>query len=1055
MPLSKRSEPATTTVPSYRPLERRQLTIMFTDLVNSTALSDQLDPEDFRTLIEAHRTAAVAPIKRYGGVVARYLGDGMLVYFGYPEAHEDDPDRAVRAGLAIVEATKAMNERWVGEGHGKIAVRIGIHTGIVVVGDVVKQDVQETMAVFGNPPSMAARLQAIAAPNSVVLSGATKSLLRPGLRCVPRGKTLLKGIAKPVEVFTAGEVDGRMAADAGTAQARKILPFVNRERELSALRLGWTSAAKGEGKAFLLTGDPGIGKSRLIRMVEEWVVEKSCHWLMARTSPYATNSDFFAFSEFFQSLFQPDDDIDAGTTRYQQLQGLLGDQEGDDANDMFGFANLLGIEIPAEAAPHSLQPERLRELTLGAITGWFERQSTNQPLALVIEDLHWADASTLETIKLLLAKLASMRILLIMSSRETDVLGEAASYAETLKIERLQPDYAKALIDHVVLDAGLSDVSVQTLLERAAGVPLFIEELPKPVLEDGRAAGLGQGGDPITLPATLRDSLMAQLDRMGVGKIVAQTGAVLGHSFDETLMRRVWSGGLQQMEEGLNALTEAGLLTRHGTSPEATYAFKHALLAEIAYDSLLRQECRQIHRRTADALVAHFPALADTRPELIARHYAAAWDASVAFDYWMKAGKAAARRSANTEAIGHLRSAEAELEQLKTKRGKDLNKHLLSLYLTRGPVLIALSGWATSDVEQNYRHAWEIAQTLDAEPQKKFAALGGLYNVYLLRGDVEMAREVNDREHRMAAEIGYDEVLPKWHSGAGYCDFLTARFENARQHMTEVTRLYNSNLESRHTVSYGIHPFVIANSARAMSEWFLGCADEADASIQTAIESARQARHPFSICYALCFSASISQCKNNTSQALEAATEAFELAEEQAFSYWIGWSRVIMGWAQVRLGKSEEGLVALQDGLIRYRATGAAQMLGYMLCLLAEAYAIAGRHQDAVVTCREAILTMEQTGIVFYRSEAYRLLGQSLCSLDGSRTDGVRMLMRSFRIAESQNSPPMLLRVTKTSLPLIEQSRPRLKVMIEKRMAQAMQGSPRSSKCNWEQAANA
>jgi len=1008
-PLSKPIESTPVAAPPGRPLERRQLTIMFTDLVNSTALSDQLDPEDFRVLIEAHRTAAASPIKHYDGVVARYLGDGMLIYFGYPEAHEDDPDRAVRAGLEIVDATKAMNARWVGEGQGKIAVRIGIHTGIVVVGDMVKQDVQEPMAVFGNPPSLAARLQALAQPNSVVLSGATKALLRPTVKCLPRGQTMLKGISRPVDIYMASETEGRSIGDPVASRARKVLPFVNREKELAALRLGWASAKKGVGKAFLLGGDPGIGKSRLIRALEERVVSKPFRWLVARTSPYATNSDFFAFSELFHGLLQPSDPDSVNAEGYQLLVDVLSEQGFTDANQAFGFAHLLGIEIPEAAAPSGLQPERLRDLTLGAITAWFEQKSEKEPLVLVIEDLHWADASTIETIKLLIARLASTQILMVISSRDRGAMADVEDNVETLTIERLQPDYAKALFDHVVQDVDLPEASVETLLERAAGIPLFIEELPKPVLEAGRPTGLSKGSDPITLPATLRDSLMAQLDRMGVGKVVAQTGAVLGHSFDEALMRRVYSGGHRQMEEGLEALTEAGLLIRHGTSPEATYAFKHALLAEIAYDSLLRTECRQIHRQTADALIAHFPTLTETRPELIARHYAAARDASVAFDYWMKAGKAAARRSANTEAIGHLRSAEAELETLKADDASEMDERWLALYSARAPVLIALSGWSAPQVEQTYKNILTLSEQVNVEQRDQFNAWAGLCNVHLLRGNLEATADATRRMHQIASDVGGPNLMQRWNRMTGLKSFLASRFRDAIDHFETSFALSDPGIEAHHTVARGINPHVIAYSFKAWAHWFLGEIESSDEACTAGINVAEEANHPFSIAYALCLAASLAQCRKKTLGALQQAEKALKIALEYDFAYWDGWAMVVKGWALSELGDSKSGIASLEEGITRYRATGAAQMHGYNLCLLAEGYQNMGCWQKMVGAANASIEEMRRTGIVFYQPEAYRLLGKGLSHLKSNRARPIRMHLRALRLAEKQESLPLLL----------------------------------------------
>ena len=1047
-PLSTALETTAATVPPGRPLERRQLTIMFSDLVNSTALSDQLDPEDFRVLIEAHRTAAAVPIKRYGGVVARYLGDGMLVYFGYPEAHEDDPDRAVRAGLEIVEATRAMNERWIGEGRGKIAVRIGIHTGIVVVGDVIKEDVQEPMAVFGNPPSLAARLQALAQPNAVVLSGATKALLRPTVRCLPRGQTILKGIANPVEIYMANETEGRSIGEPAAGSGRKVLPFVNREKELSALRLGWISAKKGEGRAFLLAGDPGIGKSRLIRALEERVVSKPFRWLVARTSPYATNSDFFAFSELFHGLLQPAELKETNADGYALLKDVLVGQGLAESNQALGFANLLGIESPEDAAPRDLQPERLRDLTLGAITVWFEHQSADAPLVLVIEDLHWADASTLEAIKLLLKALPSTHILLVMSSREHGVLGDVQDQVEKISVERLPPDYAKTLLDHVVQEADLPETSLNTLLERAAGVPLYIEELPKPVLEGGgggRAAGFDQGSDPAALPATLRDSLMAQLDRMGDGKSVAQTGAVLGHSFDEALMRRVYGGSLRQMEEGLETLTEAGLLTRNGASPAATYGFKHALLAEIAYDSLLRVERRQIHRRTADALVAHFPTLAESRPELIARHYAAANDSLIAFDYWMKAGKAAARRSANTEAIGHFRSAEAELETLRAARAEDQDENRwLDLYASRTPVLIALFGWSAQVVEDTYRARLKLVELQDSKERDQFDAWMGLCNVYSLRGHLVKAREAADKMYRIAKKIDDEDLVIRWYRSSGFCDFLSAKFENAVDQYEASLNLKKNGSDAHSTTRYEVgvgskvYPIrnlnVISYSIKAWAHCFLGQFAKSSEASAIAIETAERAKHPFSLGYALCLASSLAQSRNQPALAKIHADKALILSEEFNFPYWSAWAKIIKGWSAATSGDPIDGIGLLKEGLEAYENTNAAQMRGYALCLLAEAYQHVDRWQNSVNTAETAVYEMVRTGIVFYLPEAYRLLGQGIGNLDANSKDCQVRLVNAVRIARRSRSRWLLF---KASYSLIQRTdRPTLCQMAATHLAE-------------------
>ncbi|MGI9436588.1 MAG: ATP-binding protein [Geminicoccaceae bacterium] len=1036
-----------------RPMERRQLTIMFTDLVDSTALSDSMDPEDLRLLIEAHRTAAVGPVKRYGGVVARYAGDGMLIFFGYPEAHEDDPDRAARAALEILDVTRTMNQRWIGEGHGRIKVRIGIHTGIVVVGDVLKADVRERMSVFGRAPNLAARLQTLAEPGQVLISGRTKALLRPSTRCHSRGRMTLRGIAEPIEIYSVVDIDGAPAGERLGTSGRKILPFVNRQKELAALKKCWASAKRGDGKAILVSGEAGIGKSRLIRAIEERILTRPFRWLMARTSPYATNSDFFAFSELFHTLLSDADGVNksraasesdadsvnkpvaARDAPFLLLQLVLQGQGMAEPEVAFGFATLLGVDIPESEKPPSLQPERLRELTLAAICRWFERQAELQPTILVIEDLHWADASTLETLKRLITVIPACRLLLIASSRDDALLEGGDAAIDALHVERLKPHDAQNLLGQVIGDTELPETAVATLLERAAGVPLFLEELPKPILEAGGTATLGSDSQPIIIPATLRDSLMAQLDRMGSAKIVAQIGAVIGHRFDEALIRRVWADSAKALEDGITALTDASLLNRRGDPPDATYDFKHALLAEIAYDSLLRQDRRQLHRQTADALVAHFPTLAEARPELIARHYAASDDANVAFDYWMKAGKAAARRSANTEAIGHLRSAEAELERLKAAGMEGLDERWLALHMARGPVLIALSGWSTQHVEETYRKAWTISQSIGAQPRDQFGALGGLYNVYVLRGDLVEARAAAEQVRKMSTDLGFDEVLPKWHSGVGYCDFLSGRFREAENHMDNVLKLYDAKLQTRHTTIYGTDPSTIARSIIAWSQWFSGKLHDARRSSTLAVEMSQRANHPFSQCYALCFAASLAQCQNEPHSALSIADSVLDFCKQHAFAYWPAWANIVKGWAISALGEPEIGIEMLKDGIEQYDACGAAQMRGYNLCLLAEAYQSDGQFEEMMLSASHSIDETKRTQIAFYQPEAYRLLGEGLWHLNHDPEESTRTLISAFRLAEQQRSIPLQVRAGHALLPIVDRSQ--LRRLIERRAIRA------------------
>ncbi|MEZ5933352.1 MAG: adenylate/guanylate cyclase domain-containing protein [Alphaproteobacteria bacterium] len=1004
---------------SGRSLERRQLTIMFTDLVNSTGLADSMDPEDFQVLIEAHRTIAVAPITRFGGVVARYLGDGMLVLFGYPEAHEDDAERAVRAGLEVVRVTAEMNLRWVGEGRGRIAVRIGVHTGIVVVGDVLKVDVKEAMAVFGSVPSIASRLQSLAMPNGVMLTAATKALLPPAIVCEARGSAALKGVGRPVEVFAAREV---RAGQGDRRVAGRVLPFVNRERELAIVRQLWASARQGEGRHLLIEGEPGIGKSRLIRAVEERIVTQPSRWLIARTSPYATNTDFFAFSELFRQLFplaqaagaEPGDSFDHLRKRFAG-QGMPSPEIA------IGLANLLGIDIPDDGAPTPLQPERTRELTLAAITAWLQHESRNQPLVLVIEDLHWADASTLEAIDRLKPTLPNHPLLLICTTRTsltgarydrpkpTGAMSEApwvvkksrpsaatqaspaCAAGTVVYLERLRPASAQDLLGHVLGGAELPKAAVTTLLQRANGVPLYLEELPKPVLEaDGQA-----GSAPIVLPASLRDSLMAQLDRMGEAKAVAQTAAVLGHSFERPLLEHVWEGDAKTLQAGLDTLTDAALIRPEND----TYGFRHALLAEIAYDSLLRDERRRIHKRTADILVNHFQRIAETRPDILARHHESAGSHGDAFGCWMKAGEIAARRSANTEAIAYFRHAEAELEKLKAAGAQHLEAWWLLLHRARAPVLIALSGWSAPEVEKTYRAILRLSSSDDAGHRAQFEAWIGLSNFFLLLGNLDQANAACDRMQVIASELGDRELRLSWHRVQGLCDLLTSNFENAQDHEEEAIALIEPALLSSHTARTGTNPAVIAYSVKAWAHGLMGESTKAELASQAALSYAEEAKHPFSYCYALCLAASLAEALGNVSKASAMSHQALMLSREHTFPYWEAWASIVNGWACSVSGQTEQGIARLKNGFRQYELTGARQMRGYASHLLADAYRHADHLEASVDMASDALAEMEQTGIIFYRAAACRVLGDSLGRLHNGR-EAMRWLVTGARYAK-------------------------------------------------------
>ena len=537
-----------------------------------------------------------------------------------------------------------------------------------------------------------------------------------------------------------------------------------------------------------------------------------------------------------------------------------------------------------------------------------------------------------------------------------------------------------------------------TLLERANGVPLYLEELPKPVLEPGDS----DDGTPIALPATLRDSLMAQLDRLGEAKAVAQTAAVLGHSFERPLLEYVWDGGEQNLETGLATLTDAALINQDRNS--ATCGFRHALLAEIAYDSLLRDDRRRIHRKTAEILAKHFRAVSEARPELLAWHYESAGSHRNAFDFWLEAGKAAARRSANVEAIEHLKNAEVALEEVARVDARSTEEESLALYLALGPVLIALSGWSTPSVENVYRKAFALAESLGVQNRNLFDAYRGLSNVYLLRGDLAEAESATVKLRIIADGLDDQGLRRSWHRSAGICDFLAARFAAAIDHLDGPQKPYDPREQDRDVAVQGVSPTVIACSFASWAHWFLGNSDASDRTYSTAVRAAEQADHAFSLGYALCLGASVAQCRGTPEAALDRANAALQLSIEHQFTYWQAWASIVKGWARVALGERDSGLSELQEGLDLYRSINVGQMYGYSLCLLADAHQRANHWEESVDRAREAIAETKRTGIVFYQPEAYRILGEGVCKVLGRRSSSIRPLIQALRIAEQQRS---------------------------------------------------
>src|SRR5215813_6372555 len=657
-------QPARVLSPPASPeAERRQLTVMFCDLVGSTPLAEKLDPEDLRQVILAYQQTCAEQIRRFEGYLARYVGDGLLVYFGYPQAHEDDASRAIRTGLGIVTALPELNTRLQQTvkvlSDFPLQVRIGIHTGLVVVGDMGGGGYRDPLAIVGETPNIAARLQGIAEPNTVVISEATARLVQGLFECQDRGPQALKGVSTPVPVFRVlreSEAQSRFEASVKTG----LTPLVGREEELGLLRRRWEQAKVGEGQAVLLSGEPGIGKSRLVQTLKEHASAEGATRIEFRCSAYHQNSAFYPVIEHLQRFLQfaPHDTTQA---KLGKLQQALAAYRFPQADTLPLFASLLSLPHPEGTPPLTLSPQKQKQKTQEALVAWIVEEAEKAAVYCAWEDLHWADPSTLEVLTLFLDQVPTTRLLAVLTFRPEFLPPWGnRSHLSQIMLSRLERTQTEALVEHVTGGKSFPAEVRQHIVSKTDGVPLFVEELTKTVIESGlvrdegdRYVEVHDGAPipPLAIPATLQDSLMARLDRLGPAKEIAQLGATLGREFSYEILAAVSQLDEERLQHGLKQLVVAELVYQRGLSPQAHYLFKHALIQDTAYQALLKSTRQQYHRQIAQVLEGRFPETVETQPELVAQHYTEAGLIKQAIPYWHQAGQNAVQRSANVEAV--------------------------------------------------------------------------------------------------------------------------------------------------------------------------------------------------------------------------------------------------------------------------------------------------------------------------------------------------------------------------------------------------------------------
>ena len=966
------------------------MTCLFCDLVNSVGLSERLDPEELRETLAAYHRVCGTVVRRFEGHVHNYLGDGIMVYFGFPSAHEDDAQRAVRSGLRIVEAVEQLNSRLQSEYGIDLHVRIGIDTGLVVAGALAADEDVEAAAV-GVPPNIAARLQALAAPDSVVISAAAYRLIAGYFDCRELGFHTIKGISQPMAIYhVLHESGARTRLD--VAARRGLPPMQGRDDELATLADRWAQARAGQGSVALMAGEPGIGKSRLIWALQQHVAQSPDAFLIhLDCSPYFMNTAFYPVVQMLERVLEFG--LDGTEQRLDKMDGLLA-QYGFDLPAVGPLlARLLAVPFDGRYPPLDLPADRQRQLTIEALVTIMLKRADYQPLLVVVEDLHWIDPSSLDLLTHLIERVPPTRQLVVLSFRPEFVPPwPEGPGLERLNLNRLDREASVRIVTEIAGMPAPTELLDQ-LVEKADGVPLYLEELTKLVSEQGlirRGNGRLDPARPrpaLAIPATLADSLTARLDRLTDAKGVAQLGAAIGRQFSYGLLAVSYgllatvslttaSVDTRPLRRNLARLVDAGLLFVEHNPRGETYTFKHALIQDAAYGSLLRTTRLQYHRHIARALTEHFPATVETAPELLAHHYTQAGMTAEAVPCWLRAGQRALHASANPEAIAHLTTGLDLLADLPP--GPERAGVELQFRLALGPAYMAIRGYAAPEVEGCYQRARELCRELGDTPQL-VPVLHGLWSYHIVRAQHTSAFALGEQVLQLGAATNDDGLLLQGNMEVGWSYFFLGELEQAREYLERVLALYDHERHSSHAFTYGDNPATSARCALASVLWLLGYPDQALRCSEENLAILRSlVQHPYSVAFGFTLAAFLRQYLGDPPAARALAEEAVAISEAHSLAFIGAMASMFEGWARTREGELDEGMAEMRRGVAAQLATGAELGGPYWLWLLAEVCQRTGAAREGLALLDDADATLERTHERYWEAEIHRLRGRLL-----------------------------------------------------------------------------
>jgi len=1005
---------ATTEIDSPQ-AERRQLTVMFCDMVGSTSLSEKLDPEELRELIQNYQEVCAGVIIRYDGYIAKYLGDGILVYFGYPMAHEDDAQRALLTGLEILEDMVRLNIRLEKEKGRSLSIRIGVHTGLVVAGEMGGGDVRESMAIVGETPNIAARLEGVAEPDTLVISPSTFQLIEGYFDCKSIGLHTLKGISQPLEVYRVlKQIDTTSRLEA--AMSKGMTSLIGREKEVELLFDSWEQVKKGNGHLILLSGEAGIGKSRLVNVFKDHVAPDEHTWIGIRCSPYYQNSFLHPINDYFQRRLDFRNE-DLPEDKIHKLENLLVGYNFLLNQSMPLLASLLSIPLPQNYKPHDINPQKQKEKILEFFLEWIIKEKEKKQVIFVIEDLHWIDPSTLELVSLLVDQGPKFGILAFYTFRpDFTPPWKNLSNLTQITLDKLPEKQVELMANNVAKGKTLPSEVIQQVVKKTDGVPLFVEELTKMILESGLLTEkhthyeLNGPLPPLAIPTTLQDSLMSRLDRLASVREVAQLSSTLGREFSYELLSAVSLLDDDTLKLALFKLVDYEILYEEGTPPVSNYIFKHALIRDAAYGSLLKIKRREYHQRVAVAYESKYKSDLNEYYPILAHH----WDLAAGDNkdygeavmktvkYLELSGEIALRNGAFKEACEFLQRAQ-DLYESFPKSEKTLEQELRILK-NLGIAVFATSGYGAEITKEIYEKAWKLCEQIGETPGT-FPILWGLWLCYHFSSDPEKEFELGTKLIDIAKKENDDELLLQAHHAIWTSQMLIPDYSKALIHLEEGRKLYNSEYHENHCFNYGGHdPGMCCHRTLCLINWVVGYPDKA---VKEGIESTKHAKsHQFSLIIAQLANTFVHKQRGDIEKTQNNAELIVELAKNSGLPGYLLWASIFKGWVIGQGDEISQGIALVEESCekIGYKDPG------YM-SMLVELYLKAGRTNEGLKLVKELLDIVETKNKRDYEPELYRLKGELIMgSSANNQSDAEKCFQKAIEISRKQGAKSLELR---------------------------------------------